>query len=246
MLERFLLYAGSAFKYVHVSKDFDLGSSCYKFYTKWDDNNESLLSNFLPGRFMFYDAFIENLYRDRQFVIERVYFYYSISFLICRTSALFLFASNIYENSRKPLKITRMVPNDSWTQEVERFNDQIYSETNALSGMNFFYLTRSVLFGLAGTILTYELVMVQYDTTEKEIKAWMNCTKWCRLLIIASLRYEIKSWRKLLTKICLSFNFQKLLKLIKSIKHHDMSLTTLHARALSNWILYFFRNFYFE
>jgi gustatory receptor len=94
---------------------------------------------------------------------------------MARTSGLFLFASRIYESSRKPLQITRTIPNEGWSQEIERFDDQIHSEMNALSGMNFFYLTRSVLFGLAGTILTYELVLLQYNTAEEELDAWVNC-----------------------------------------------------------------------
>lgn len=89
---------------------------------------------------------------------------------------MFLFASSIYESSRKPLQIIRSIPEGGWRQEIKRFSDQIMNETNALSGMQFFYLTRTVLFGLAGTILTYEIVLLQYNTTEAEREAWINCT----------------------------------------------------------------------
>lgn len=105
---------------------------------------------------------------NHTFVIEKIYFYYSITFLICRTSALFLLASSIYENSRKPLKIIRSIPNEGWFQEIERFSDQIRGETNGLSGMNFFFMTRRVLFGLASTILTYELVLLQFNSEADE------------------------------------------------------------------------------
>jgi gustatory receptor len=96
-------------------------------------------------------------------------------FLIYRCSGLFVFASSIYENSKRPLRIFRSVPNEGWFQEIERFNDQVHLEVNALSGMKFFCLTRSVLLGLAGTILTFELVLLQYNTTETELDAWVNC-----------------------------------------------------------------------
>lgn len=69
-----------------------------------------------------------------------------------------------------------MIPNVGWSQEVERFNDQIYTEINAFSGMRFFYLTRSVLFGLGGTILTFVLFLLQYNTVEQEMDAWITCT----------------------------------------------------------------------
>lgn len=88
---------------------------------------------------------------------------------------MFLFAATVYESSRKPLKIFRSIPDRGWSQEVERFSEQIMVETNALSGMNFFYLTRSVLFGLAGTILTYEIVLLQYNTAAVEREAQLNC-----------------------------------------------------------------------
>jgi gustatory receptor len=88
---------------------------------------------------------------------------------------MFLLASSIFEKSRKPLRIIRSVPNEGWCQEIERFADQIKIEVNALSGMNFFYLTRKVLFGLGGTILTYELVLLQFNNKEAEIDALVNC-----------------------------------------------------------------------
>jgi gustatory receptor len=90
---------------------------------------------------------------------------------------MFLCASTIHENSIKPLKIIRSIPNEGWDQEIERFDDQIRNEVSALSGMKFFHLTRKVLFALASTILTYVLVLLQYNTTEAERSAWLNCAK---------------------------------------------------------------------
>ena len=113
--------------------------------------------------------------RNQAFIIDEIYFYFSVTYLIYRTSATFLFASSIYEASRKPLKIIRSVPDQGWCQEIERFSDQINTEVNALSGMKFFYLTKKALFGLAGTILTYLLVLLQFNTTEKEREDWVSC-----------------------------------------------------------------------
>lgn len=105
-----------------------------------------------------------SIFSNHVFLIETIYFYFSMAFLMCRTSALFLLASSIFENSKKPLKIFRSIPNEGWCQEIERFSEQIKSETNSLTGMNFFNITRKALLGLAGTILTYELVLLQYNT----------------------------------------------------------------------------------
>lgn len=94
---------------------------------------------------------------------------------MCRTAGFFLFTSSIYESSKKPLKITRTIPNSGWFQELERFNDQVHTEVNSLTGMKFFYLTKSALLALAGMILTYDLVLLQYSTTEADLDAWGNC-----------------------------------------------------------------------
>lgn len=37
----------------------------------------------------------------------------------------------------------------------------------ALSGMRFFYLTRTLVLSVAGTIITYELVLVQFHKGQK-------------------------------------------------------------------------------
>jgi gustatory receptor len=88
--------------------------------------------------------------------------------MIYRISGLFFFASSIYENSKRPLRIFRSIPNEGWFQEIERFNDQVHFEENALSGMKFFCLKRSVLLGLAGAIITYELFLNQKHKEEVE------------------------------------------------------------------------------
>lgn len=109
------------------------------------------------------------------FVIDKVYYYVSITFILARASTTFLFASKVYENSKKPLKIIRSIPNRGWHIELERFSNQVRYETNALSGMKFFFLTRKVLFALAGAILTYELVLLQFNTTDTDMEAWSRC-----------------------------------------------------------------------
>lgn len=88
--------------------------------------------------------------------------------------ALFLTTSSIYDNSRKPLRITRSIP--KWHQEVERLNDQIVIGANAMSGMNFFRFTKQTFFGLAATIVTIETFVIQHSTAKAEREALVNCT----------------------------------------------------------------------
>ncbi|XP_067643398.1 gustatory receptor for sugar taste 64f [Eurosta solidaginis] len=90
------------------------------------------------------------------------YFYYSLFFLIGRTLAVSLYSATIHDESRKPLRVLRCVPKESWCTEVKRFSEDINSDLVALSGMKFFYLTRTLVLSVAGTIVTYELVLIQF------------------------------------------------------------------------------------
>ncbi|XP_075162534.1 gustatory receptor for sugar taste 64f-like [Haematobia irritans] len=95
-------------------------------------------------------------------IISMIYFYFSLLFLLGRTLAVSLYASAIHDESRKPLSILRCVPKESWCVEVKRFMEEISSDSVALSGMKFFYLTRKLVLSVAGTIVTYELVLIQF------------------------------------------------------------------------------------
>lgn len=60
---------------------------------------------------------------------------------------------------------------NSCYSQIERFSNLVMDgDVNALNGLNFFSINRNVLFGLAGTIFTYELVMLQYlgESTENQ------------------------------------------------------------------------------
>lgn len=46
--------------------------------------------------------------------------------------------------------------------QVQRFYYEVCKDVVALSGMRFFQLTRGLLLSIAGTIITYELVLIQF------------------------------------------------------------------------------------
>lgn len=76
--------------------------------------------------------------------MDRVYYLYSIFFVISRTFATFLLASTIHENSQKPLKVMRSIPLKGWTQEVTRFG--IFKNLWG-SQFSFLFLTKKRLRG---------------------------------------------------------------------------------------------------
>ncbi|XP_055373594.1 gustatory receptor for sugar taste 64a-like [Condylostylus longicornis] len=106
-----------------------------------------------------------NIFTKLKFIINYIYFWFSLSYLICRTLFIFMCAASINDQAVLPLKLLRNVPSESWNTEVERL---IFDQTNTilgLSGKKFFYITRKLLFNLTGSLITYELVLLQFETT---------------------------------------------------------------------------------
>ncbi len=113
-----------------------------------------------------------------------VYFWFSLTFLISRTLAVSLFSAAVNDESKIPIRFFRACPSDGWCLEVKiisfwaewtewkydckiidkikRFCDEVTVDTVALSGMKYFFLTRRLVLSVAGTIITYELVLIQF------------------------------------------------------------------------------------
>lgn len=116
-------------------------------------------------------------FRPLPFAINAVYFWISLFFLIARTFAMFFIASSINDESRKPLKILRSIPNDGWFNGTERFSQQVRNGCTALSGNKFFFITRGIIITIAATIVTYELVLLQFNTNEIKSDLFDPCPK---------------------------------------------------------------------
>jgi gustatory receptor len=83
--------------------------------------------------------------------------------LIGRTIAVSLYSASINDESKRPLEVFRAVSREDWCMEVKRFNEEVANDSIALSGMKFFQLTRKLVLSVAGTIVTYELVLIQFQ-----------------------------------------------------------------------------------
>ncbi|CAD7082416.1 unnamed protein product [Hermetia illucens] len=95
-----------------------------------------------------------------------LYFWFSLVFLIGRTLAVSLYSAEINDESKRPVQVFRCVPKESWCLEVKRFSEEVNTDIVALSGMKFFHLTRTLVLSVAGTIVTYELVLIQFHVQE--------------------------------------------------------------------------------
>ncbi|XP_063547390.1 gustatory receptor for sugar taste 64f-like isoform X3 [Cydia strobilella] len=89
------------------------------------------------------------------------YFIFSLVYLISRSVAVSLIASQVNSASLLPARVLYDVPSPVYCIEVQRFIDQVNGDNVALSGLQFFTVTRELLLTVAGTIVTYELVMLQ-------------------------------------------------------------------------------------
>lgn len=99
-----------------------------------------------------------------------------------------LSAADINEESHKLAEILRSIPPSGFGDEVslqkhfsykkfiliqiqaKRFLEEVTHTKVGLTGMGFFYLTRSLIMSVAGTIATYEIVLIQFQllTTSEE------------------------------------------------------------------------------
>ncbi|XP_015369416.1 PREDICTED: gustatory receptor for sugar taste 64f-like isoform X3 [Diuraphis noxia] len=82
-------------------------------------------------------------------VWEAVYFVFSFTYLVGRTCAVSLYAASINDQSKKPKSILFAVPTESYGVEV------------------------------AGTIVTYEIVLIQFNSVNGEGNGQNNTTNYC-------------------------------------------------------------------
>ncbi|XP_047033852.1 gustatory receptor 5a for trehalose-like [Helicoverpa zea] len=93
------------------------------------------------------------------------YFLFSLVYLLSRSVAVSLIASQVNSASSVPAPVLYDVPSPVYCVEVQRFLDQVNGDKVALSGLQFFSVTRGLLLTVAGTIVTYELVMFQFNSS---------------------------------------------------------------------------------
>uniref|UniRef100_A0A2A4JH60 Gustatory receptor n=1 Tax=Heliothis virescens TaxID=7102 RepID=A0A2A4JH60_HELVI len=91
-----------------------------------------------------------------------IYFVFSFAFLVIRSLAVSLTAAKVHAASLEPAYALYDVSSANYCLEVERFLDQIHGDTVALSGLQFFHVKRGLVLTIAGTIVTYELVLMQF------------------------------------------------------------------------------------
>jgi gustatory receptor len=109
--------------------------------------------------------------------MNKLYFWYSLIFLGARTTATILIGSTVQHNARRPFEVFRTIPSEGWNEELQRFFNQIKTETNAITGFEFFFVTKKLLFAMVGALLIYELVLLQFSTDDIDWDHLVDCKK---------------------------------------------------------------------
>ncbi|KAK0172241.1 hypothetical protein PV328_005586 [Microctonus aethiopoides] len=100
-------------------------------------------------------------------IVRTIYFCFSFGFLLGRTAAVSLSAASVHDESLLPAPVLYSVNTSSYSTEVVRFLMQVTTDNVGLTGMKFFSITRSLVLTVAGTIVTYELVLVQFNAVQQ-------------------------------------------------------------------------------
>ncbi|XP_035779933.1 gustatory receptor for sugar taste 64a-like, partial [Anopheles albimanus] len=115
-----------------------------------------------------------NGFQRRRAIANYVYFWYSLLLLMFRTLVMLYVSSGVYVASARPLNLLRNVPSKNWGVDLQRLTDEVSSGENVLSGKRFFFLKRQIILAMAGTLVTYELVLL--DQVKKIPDSSTDCT----------------------------------------------------------------------
>ncbi|XP_008208306.2 gustatory receptor 2 isoform X2 [Nasonia vitripennis] len=96
-------------------------------------------------------------------IINSIYFFGSFIFLIGRTTAVTLLTARINDQCKLILPILYNCPSVNYCREAQRLQQQIATDDVALTGHRFFSITRNFMLAVAGAIVTYEVVLLQFN-----------------------------------------------------------------------------------
>ncbi|CAH1965801.1 unnamed protein product [Acanthoscelides obtectus] len=103
-------------------------------------------------------------------VISKTYFVLSYFYLVVKIIYLSLYAAWVNDESKEPLCSLNSVSSSSYNTEIRRFLGQIEFDSAVLTGCRMFRVTRGILLSIAGAVVTYELILIQFDEVTKENK----------------------------------------------------------------------------
>ncbi|XP_050518348.1 gustatory receptor 5a for trehalose [Diabrotica virgifera virgifera] len=100
--------------------------------------------------------------RNMESVIEKVYFFLSFGLVLLRIFCMCIFGGAVYEEWKNIKFHLSTVDATAYNAEVERLMTHVTTCELSLSGKNFFSIYRGLMLQMAGAIVTYELVLIQF------------------------------------------------------------------------------------
>ncbi|XP_044004115.1 gustatory receptor for sugar taste 64f-like [Aphidius gifuensis] len=97
-----------------------------------------------------------------------VYFFGSFCFILGRTIAVTISAAQINTHSKELLSVLFYCPVSTLNVEPQWLQNQLAIDEVALTGMKFFSVTRKFMLSVVGTIVTYEVILLQFNSSKKE------------------------------------------------------------------------------
>ncbi|XP_023246192.1 gustatory receptor for sugar taste 64a-like [Copidosoma floridanum] len=96
-------------------------------------------------------------------IVNSLYFFGSFFFLIGRSVCVTLMTARINDECKIILPVLYNCPSVNYSLEAQRLQHQIASDDIALTGHRFFSITRNFMLAVAGAIVTYEIVLLQFN-----------------------------------------------------------------------------------
>ncbi|XP_035739091.1 gustatory receptor for sugar taste 64a-like [Vespa mandarinia] len=96
-------------------------------------------------------------------ILSNLYFFGSFAFLILRTCAVTLLTARINDQSKTVLPLLYNCSSSTYNIETQRLQYQLTTDDISLTGLRFFSITRNFMLALTGAIVTYEVVLLQFN-----------------------------------------------------------------------------------
>ncbi|CAK9807740.1 Gustatory receptor for sugar taste 64f [Anthophora plagiata] len=106
---------------------------------------------------------MNGLFTSQDSILKAIYFFGSFAFLIGRTCAVTLLTARIHDQSKEALPYLYNCSASNYSVETQRLQYQLATDDVALTGMRFFSITRNFMLAVAGAIMTYEVVFLQFS-----------------------------------------------------------------------------------
>ncbi|XP_012055154.1 PREDICTED: gustatory receptor for sugar taste 64e-like [Atta cephalotes] len=128
-----------------------------------DDISPVILLSFVNNLYFICLQLLNGLSKSDEGIIGDIYFFESFLFLISRTMIVTLLTARIHDQSKVILPILFTCSTSTYDKETERLLHLLSTDNITLTGMRFFSITRNFLLAVAGAIVTYEVVLLQFN-----------------------------------------------------------------------------------